>query len=114
MGLAGLHARYESGDRLKRKLVEESLASVERGRCKGRYGVDAMAPDAVADELRQVIDEAVRHASCRSLGGTEEIPIVLEVSAESSDGAPRTAARTVRGNRSVFGLVGSDCEDVEW
>lgn len=67
-----LHACCESRDRLKRKLVEESLPLVGRGRYEGRYGVDAIASDAFADEPREMIEEVSRHVSCLSPGGSKK------------------------------------------
>lgn len=85
---------------------------VERARYEGRYEVDTTAPDAIADKLREAIDEVVRHVV--SAPGAENISIVLEVSAENSDGFSEAVARTVRENSRVLGFEESDFEDVEW
>ena len=85
---------------------------VERARYEGRYEVDAAAPEAITDKLREVIEEVVRHIV--SAPGAENISIVLEVSAENSDGFSEAVARTVRENSRVLGFDKSDFEDVEW
>lgn len=85
---------------------------VERARYEGRYEVDATTPDAVTEKLREVIDEVVRHIV--SAPGAENVSIVLEVSAENSDGFSESVARTVRENSRVLGFDKSDFEDVEW
>lgn len=85
---------------------------VERARYEGRYDVDATTPDAVTAKLREVIDEVVRHIV--SAQGAENVSIVLEVSAESSEGFSESVARTVRENSRVLGFDKSDFEDIEW
>ena len=85
---------------------------VERARYEGRYEVDASDADAIAGRLREVIDEVVRHIV--SAPGAENVSIVLEVSAENSDGFSESVARTVRENSRVLGFDKSDFEDVEW
>lgn len=85
---------------------------VERARYEGRYEVDASDADAIAGRLREVIDEVVRHIV--SADGAENVSIVLEVSAENSDGFSESVARTVRENSRVLGFDKSDFEDVEW
>ena len=85
---------------------------VERARYEGRYEVDATAPEAIADKLREVIEEVVRHIV--SAPGAENVSIVLEVSAENSDGFSEAVARTVRENSRVLGFDKSDFEDVSW
>ena len=85
---------------------------VERARYEGRYEVDATEPSAIADKLREVIDEVVRHVV--SAAGVENISIVLEVSAENSDGFSEAVARTVRENSRVLGFEESEFEDVKW
>lgn len=90
----------------------EDGSVVERARYEGRYEVDAAAPEAITDKLREVIEEVVRHIV--SAPGAENISIVLEVSAENSDGFSEAVARTVRENSRVLGFDKSDFEDVEW
>ncbi|MBU2074163.1 MAG: DUF499 domain-containing protein [Actinobacteria bacterium] len=85
---------------------------VERARYEGRYEVDASDADAIAGRLREVIDEVVRHIV--SAPGAENVSIVLEVSAENSDGFSESVGRTVRENSRVLGFDKSDFEDVEW
>lgn len=85
---------------------------VERARYEGRYEVDASDTDTIAVRLREVIDEVVRHVV--SAPGSENVSIVLEVSAENSDGFSEAVARTVRENSRVLGFDKSDFEDVEW
>ncbi len=85
---------------------------VERARYEGRYEVDATAPEAIAGKLREVIEEVIRHVVAAP--GTENVSIVLEVSAENSDGFSEAVARTVRENSKVLGFDKSDFEDVKW
>lgn len=85
---------------------------VERARYEGRYEVDASDAGAIAGRLREVIDEVVRHIV--SAPGAENVSIVLEVSAENSDGFSESVARTVRENSRVLSFDKSDFEDVEW
>lgn len=84
----------------------------ERARYEGRYEVDATAQDAIADKLREVAEEVVRHIV--SAPGAENISIVLEVSAENSDGFSEAVARTVRENSRVLGFCNSNFEDFKW
>lgn len=85
---------------------------VERARYEGRYEVDATAPEAIAGKLREVIEEVIRHVVAAP--GAENVSIVLEVSAENSEGFSEAVARTVRENSKVLGFDKSDFEDVEW
>lgn len=92
--------------------VTSNSSVVERARYEGRYEVDASDADAIGDRLREVIDEVVRHIV--SAPGSENVSIVLEVSAENSEGFSEAVARTVRENSRVLGFDKSDFEDVEW
>ncbi|NHA68755.1 DUF499 domain-containing protein [Phycicoccus flavus] len=92
--------------------VTSNSSVVERARYEGRYEVDASDADAIAGRLRDVIDEVVRHIL--SARGSENVSIVLEVSAENSEGFSEAVARTVRENSRVLGFDKSDFEDVEW
>ena len=86
---------------------------VERGRYECRYEVDPSEPNTIASQLRNVIEEVVRHVV--SAPGAENISITLEVSAENSEGFSEGVARTVRENSNVLGgFDKSDFEDVEW
>ncbi|MFC7501531.1 Swt1 family HEPN domain-containing protein [Nocardioides sp. CPCC 206347] len=92
--------------------VTETSSVVERARYEGRYEVDASEPDAIAGRLREVIEEVLRHIV--TAPGAENVSIVLEVSAENSEGFSEAVARTVRENSKVLGFDKSDFEDVEW
>jgi hypothetical protein len=92
--------------------VTVSSSVVERARYEGRYEVDASEPEAIAGMLRSVIEEVIRHVV--SAPGAENVSIVLEVSAENSEGFSESVARTVRENSKVLGFDKSDFEDVEW
>lgn len=92
--------------------VTETSTVVERARYEGRYEVDASNPDAIAGRLREVIDEVIRHIVAAP--GAENVSVVLEVSAENSEGFSNAVARTVRENSKLLGFDKSDFEDVEW
>ncbi len=92
--------------------VEKSSSVVERARYEGRYEVDTSQPEAIAGRLREVIEEVIRHIV--SAPGAENVSVVLEVSAENSEGFSESLARTVRENSKVIGFDKSDFEDVEW
>lgn len=85
---------------------------VERARYEGRYEVDAAVPEAISGKLSEAIEEVIRHIV--SAPGAENVSIVLEVSAENSEGFSEAVARTVRENSRVLGFDKSDFEDVEW
>jgi predicted AAA+ superfamily ATPase len=85
---------------------------VERARYEGRYEVGVGDPDAIAGRLRETVEEVLRHIV--TAPGTENISIVLEVSAENSEGFSESVARTVRENSKVLGFDLSEFKDVEW
>lgn len=88
------------------------VSVVARGRYEGRYEVDPSRPEAIAGDLRDVVEEVVRHIVAAQ--GAENISIVVEVSAENTDGLSEAIARTVRENSKVLGFDLSEFEDVEW
>lgn len=79
------------------------------------YDAESSSPvdtDAIASRLQRVVDGVVRHivyAPC-----AENVTIVLDVSAENSDGFSEGGTRTVREDSRVLGFDKSDSEDVEW
>ena len=89
-----------------------STSMVLRGRYRGRYEVDASQPEAMADRVREAIEEVVRHIAAAP--GAENVEIVIEVSAENAEGFTEGLARTVRENSRVLGFDLSEFEDVEW
>jgi predicted AAA+ superfamily ATPase len=88
-----------------------AAAILERARYEGRYEVDTSTPDAIEAKLREVIEEVVRHVV--TAPGAENVSIVLEVSAENSEGFSESVARTVRENSRVLRFDKSEFEDVE-
>ncbi len=66
----------------------------------------------MADSVREAIEEVIRHIAAAA--GAENVEIVLEVSAENTEGFTESVARTVRENSRVLGFDVSEFEDVEW
>lgn len=85
--------------------------AVHHGRYQGRYEVDTTEPGQVGEKLRLVAEEVLRLLI--EAKGSENVEIVLEVSAENYDGFDERTVRTVRENSRVLGFDESDFEDVQ-
>jgi predicted AAA+ superfamily ATPase len=85
---------------------------VKRARYRGRLEVDASQPDAMGENVKQAVEEVLRHIAAAE--GAENVEIVLDVRAENPLGFSESVARTVKENSHVLGFDISDFEDVEW
>lgn len=84
---------------------------VERCRDENCCELEEIAADTIANRLRKVIGNVVRHIVSPS--GAEDTSITLRLSAGSSEGFGEGFARSLRENSTIFGFDKIDLRDVE-
>ena len=83
---------------------------VKDGRYVGRWVLDSSDPDAVGARLKAIGEEVVRHLA--SADGLDQLEVVVEINAETSDGFSDSTRRTVSENARALRFDESEFEDV--